>query len=145
DYHESVTSELDSVENRIRNLVTHWLTDGEWKEAAWRTVLRRHLPGSFMVGRGFIVGQHQSSRQIDLFVLRPEKPALFRDGELAIVTPDGPGAIVEVKTELEGPAAWYKAAKKLAEHGHLCRTASGEVPWLGIFSYEGVASQAGHF
>jgi hypothetical protein len=28
DYHESVTSELDAVKNRIRNLVTHWLTDG---------------------------------------------------------------------------------------------------------------------
>jgi hypothetical protein len=81
-YHESVTSELDAVRNRIRNLVTHWLTDGEWKEAALRTVLRRHLPSSVAVGRGFIVGRDHSSTQIDLFVLRPEKPTLFRDGEL---------------------------------------------------------------
>jgi hypothetical protein len=36
DYHESVTSELEAVKNRIRVLVTHWQTDGEWKEAALR-------------------------------------------------------------------------------------------------------------
>ncbi len=44
DYHMSVTSELDAVKNRIRNLVTHWLTDGEWKEAALRTLHRARLP-----------------------------------------------------------------------------------------------------
>jgi hypothetical protein len=127
DYHESVTSELEAVKNRIRNLVTHWLTDGEWKEAALRTVLRRHLPGSAMVGRGFIVGRDRSSTQIDLFVLRPEKPTLFRDGELAIVTPDVPGAIAEVKTNLQGPAAWYDVAVKLAEHAQFCRTVANNV------------------
>jgi len=142
DYHESVTSELDAVKNRIRNLVRHWLTDGEWKEAALRTVLRRHLPTSAAVGRGFIVGRDYSSTQIDLFVLRPEKPTLFRDGELAIVTPDVPGAIAEVKTKIEGPAAWQEIAEKLAEHGRYCAEVSKNAPWLGIFSYGGKLAQA---
>lgn|GEM_PF-6627972 len=56
-YHESVTDELDAIKNRIRNLVTHWATDGEWKEAALRSVLRRHLPSSVFVGRGFVMGK----------------------------------------------------------------------------------------
>jgi hypothetical protein len=142
DYHESVTSELDAVKNRIRNLVTHWVTDGEWKESALRTVLRRHLPVGALVGRGFIVGREHSSTQIDLFVLKQEKPTLFRDGELAIVTPDVPGAIAEVKTKLEGPAAWYEVAKKLGEHGKFCKEVAKSEPWLGIFAYEGGRPQA---
>lgn len=141
-YHESVTFELDSVKNRIRNLVTHWPTDGEWKEAALRTVLRRHLPVSTLVGRGFIVGREHSSTQIDLLILKQDKPTLFRDGDLAIVTPEVPGAIAEVKTSLEGPTAWYDAARKLAEHGGICKKIAKNEPWLGIFAYEGAVSQA---
>ncbi len=142
DYHESITSELDAVKNRIRNLVTQWVTDGEWKEAVLRTALRRHLPGATLVGRGFIVGRDRNSTQIDLFVLKQEKPTLFRDGELAIVTPDVPGAIAEVKTKLEGPTAWYEVAKKLAENGQLCKQIAKNEPWLGVFTYEGNTSQA---
>jgi hypothetical protein len=91
-YHESITSELDAVKNRIRNLVRHWPTDGEWREAALRTVLRRHLPDSSLVGRGFIVTRNHSSTQVDLFVLKSGKPTLFRDGDLVVITPDVPGA-----------------------------------------------------
>lgn len=143
-YHESVTAELNAVKNRIRSLVMHWQTDGEWKEASLRHVLRRHLPGSSVVCRGFIVGPGCSSTQIDLLVLRPEKPMLFSDGELAIVTPDVPAAIVEVKTGLAGQQDWCEAASKLALHADLCKTATRRAPWLGLFVYEGDASQAGH-
>jgi hypothetical protein len=141
DYHESLTLELDALKNRIRNLVTHWPTDGEWKEAALRTVLRRHLPSSNLVGRGFIVGREQSTSQIDLFVLRQGKPTLFRDGELAIVTPDIPNAIVEVKTNISGAALWYEVVAKLAKHGEFCKQVAKNEPWLGVFAYEGDASQ----
>jgi hypothetical protein len=144
EYHESLTLELDALKNRIRSLVTHWLTDGEWKEAALRTVLRRHLPGGTMVGRGFIVGREYSSTQIDLLVLREEKPTLFRDGELAIVTADVPGAIAEVKTRLKGSAEWYEALNKLAKLGKFCKKVANNEPWLGVFTYEGSASQVGH-
>ena len=54
-FHRSVSEELYSVKDRIRNLVSHWATDGESKEVALRSVLRRHLPASVIVGRGFIV------------------------------------------------------------------------------------------
>lgn len=144
EYHASVSYELDAVKNRIRNLVKHWLTDGEGKEAALRTVLRRHLPVNTLVGRGFIVGREEASSQIDLFVLKQGKPTLFRDGELAIVTPDVPGAIAEVKTNLQGRAAWHEVAEKLAGHGVFCKRIADNEPWLGIFAYEGNRSQIGH-
>ena len=59
-YHLSVTEELYSVKDRIRNLVTHWGVDGESKEVALRSVMRRHLPQSVIVGRGFFVGPNSS-------------------------------------------------------------------------------------
>jgi hypothetical protein len=141
EYHKSITSELDSVKNNIRNLVTHWLTDGEWKEAALRTVLRRHLPNGTVVGRGFIVEPEQSSTQIDVLVLKQGKPTLFRDGELTIVTPDVPGAIAEVKTRVQGGQGWYDVIKKLADHGVLCKRVAKNEPWLGVFAYEGGPAQ----
>lgn len=142
DYHKSVTSELDAVKDRIRNLVTHWLTDGEWKEAALRTVLRARLPAGTLVGRGFIVAREHTSTQIDLLVLKAERPTLFRDGELAIVTPDVPGAIAEVKTALAGPSEWYDVLKKVATHGQFCKKVANNEPWLGVFVYEGNTLQA---
>jgi len=140
-FHQSITDELNVVKDRIRNLVKHWPTDGEWKEAALRTVLRRHLPLSTFVGRGFIIGRDISSTQIDLLVLKPDKPALFRDGDLVIVSYDAAGAIVEVKTKLEGYKAWYDAALKLAQIAVPCRRVA-QKPWLGLFSYEGKESEA---
>jgi len=143
-FHESVTAELDAVKNRVRNLVTHWQTDGEWKEAVLRAILRRHLPSSALVGRGFVVGRDHCSTQIDLFVLKPDKPTLFRDGDLVVITPDVPSVITEVKTNLVGAKAWYKAALKLATIGEFCRDKSNNLPWLGLFSYEGGVEQAEH-
>lgn len=60
---------------------------------------------------GFIVERQWSSTQIDLMVLKPEKPTLFRDGDLAVVTPYARGAVVEVKTSLNGPANSYRVAR----------------------------------
>jgi hypothetical protein len=97
---------------------------------------------STLVGRGFIVGRQHSSTQIDLLILKQDKPTLFRDGDLVIVTPDVPGAIAEVKTSLEGPGAWYEAATKLAKHADACKRIAENEPWLGIFAYEGADSQA---
>ena len=143
-YHQSVTAELDATKNRIRNLVTHWATDGEWKEAALRTVLRRHLPTGISVGRGFVVGREFTSTQIDVLILKTGKPFLFRDGELSIVTPDVPAAIVEVKTRIEGPARWDDVFEKLAATATACKQVSNNEPWLGVFAYEGDLTQVEH-
>ena len=152
EYHKQLTRELDALKDRIRNLVTHWQTDGEWKESALRAVLRRHLPNDTFVGRGFVVGPDFSSTQLDLLVLKQGRPTLFRDGDLAIVTPEAPGAIVEVKTRLSGTEDWLDAVRAPANIGRLCRLALEGIsrvgdqnqraaPWLGVFCYEHDADQ----
>lgn len=137
EYHKSLTDELHALKDRIRSLVEHWQTDGEYKEAALRTVFRRHLPSSLVVGRGFIVTEQSSSSQIDVLIVDGNKPTLFRDGDLMFVTPDCVRAVIEVKTSLRAPADIEQCAVKLATIGKLCRENGESVPWLGIFSYEG--------
>jgi hypothetical protein len=136
-YHQSLTDELHALKDRIRNLATHWPTDGEYKEAALRTVLRRHLPSSLIVGRGFIVTPNSSSTQLDLLIVDGNSPTLFRDGDLLFVTPDCVRAIIEVKTSLNSSKEVKDCATKLASVGRLCRKCAHIDPWLGIFSYEG--------
>src|SRR5277367_1152993 len=53
-------------------------------------------------------------------------------------------AIAEVKTRLEGPAAWYEVVKKLAEPAKFCKEVAANEPWLGVFTYEGDHSQVGN-
>jgi hypothetical protein len=63
-YFESLSQELHAVKNRVRYLIglSHLPTDGEWKESVFRSVLRRHLPASVEVGRGFVVGSDGNTR-----------------------------------------------------------------------------------
>lgn len=143
-YHKSIGKELDTVKNRLRNLVKHWQTDGEWKESALRTVLKNHLPNTSSVGRGFVISREEASTQIDLMVLKEGKPTLFKDSDLYIVTPDVPAVIVEVKTKLAGYKNWHEALLKLGEAAKICYEVSGNQPWLGLFVYQGTQNQAQH-
>jgi hypothetical protein len=106
-YHESISLEMQSTQNRIRNLIgsDHWLTDGEHKEAVLRKALRTHLPEIFHVGRGFICYREKSSGQLDILIIDKTSPTLFKDGELILTTPDTVSAIIEVKTRLQ--SVWY--------------------------------------
>ena len=141
-YHRSLTDEIYSLKNRIRDLVNHWGTDGEHKEVALRSILRRHLPESVLVGRGFIVTPNSASTQIDILIVDDNKPTLFKDGDLLIVTPDAVRAVIEVKTALRSPQIMKDALVKLAEVEKLCREVQGtENVWTGLFVYEGNESQ----
>lgn len=121
-YLESVGLEIDSIKNRIRYLISdqHWLTDGEWKESVLRQILRRYLPPSIGVGRGFIVTDKESSHQIDILIYDNTKPILFGDGDLVFLTPDSVFGIVEVKSKIS-VSAFGPAIKKLALDASLCR------------------------
>ena len=144
EYHRSITRELDILKDRIGQLISHNLTQGEWKEAILRAILRRYLPETIKIGRGFIVARNQLSTQIDILVLKPGKPILFQDGDLFIVTPDVPGAIIEVKSEIQGFQQWKQVTEKLASNGKICQDVGQNRPWLGIFSYQGSEQQIGH-
>jgi hypothetical protein len=137
-FHKSVTQELYSIKDRIRNLVTHWPTDGESKEVALRSVLRRHLPTSVIVGRGFIVTENASSTQIDILIVNANKPTLFREGDLLIVTPDAVVGVIEVKTRLEARPDMITTLEKLSRIEELCRDATGrDSVWTGLFVFAG--------
>jgi hypothetical protein len=137
-FHRSVSDELYSVKDRIRNLVRHWGTDGEAKEVALRSVLRRHLPESVIVGRGFVVTPEASSTQIDILVVDASKPTLFKDGDLLIVTPDAVRGVIEVKTELRTRPLVAEALSKLSAIEDMCRDATGkDQVWTGLFVFHG--------
>lgn len=140
EYHKSITAELHSLKDRIRKLVLHWPTDGEYKESALRSVLRRHLPQSADVGRGFIVTESVSSSQIDILIVDNRKPVLFREGDLMIVTPDAVLAIAEVKTEVRDGSMLRNAIEKLAEikqliGRHYQYESIAQRIWSGIFDF----------
>jgi hypothetical protein len=135
-YHRSLTEELYSIKDRIRNLVKHWGTDGEAKEVALRSLLRRHLPESVIVGRGFIVTPSTSSTQIDVLVVDANKPTLFKDGDLLIVTPDAVLGVIEVKTELRTKNEMSDALTKLSKVEEMCRDVTGkDSVWSGLFIF----------
>jgi hypothetical protein len=137
-YHRSLTDELYSIKDRIRTLVTHWGTDGEHKEVALRSVLRRHLPATVTVGRGFVVSPWGGSTQIDVMVTDASKPVLFRDGDLLIVTADAVVAVIEVKTSLGTEKEIAEALTKLSEIEETCRDTTGrDQVWTGLFVFSG--------
>lgn len=78
-YYRSLSQELDALKGRVRYLIEdhHWLTDGEWKESVLRAVLRRHLPATVGVGRGFIVGPRGPSTQIDVLLYDASYPTVI--------------------------------------------------------------------
>lgn len=106
EFHRSIASELDSVKNRVRNLVKHWPEDGRHKEAILRSVIGKMLPTKYSIGTGFVVkpgairNSHKASNQIDIIIYDNQYPVLFREADFVILTPDSVSAIIEVKSNL---------------------------------------------
>ncbi len=135
-YYRSLTAELESVKDRVRNFIakSHWLTHGEWRESVLRAMIAQRLPSSVNIGRGFVITENGPTTQCDILIYRADRPILFRQGDLAFVTPDAVVAVIEVKStatkavvteSLEKLAA---IGRKLGKHrAHSC---------LGLFAYE---------
>jgi hypothetical protein len=136
-YHESIAAELRYAKDRIRDLIgdKHWLTDGEHKEAILRKTLRDHISETLHVGRGFVCGPEASSHQIDILISSRDKPILFGDRELRLVTPDVVVAIIEVKTQIQIKNL-EKILEKLADDAEMIRTNSDQPCGTGLFVYE---------
>lgn len=136
-YHRSLADEFIATKDRIRNLIgdAHWLTDGEEKEAILRKTLRARLPEYFRVGTGFFCDIESTSNQIDVLITNANKPTLFRDGDLAIVTADCVEAIIEVKTGWKTDKI-QKAICKLSKDVEVIRKYNPKC-WAGLFVYEG--------
>jgi len=135
-YHESIAAELRTTKDRMRFLIgdQHWLSDGEHKEAVLRRILRNYVAQSFEIGSGFVCCNNHTSTQIDILITRRDRPTLFRDGEIFLVTPDAVAAIIEVKTRLQMPI--QSVLEKLADNIEMVRDAGNPDAVAGLFVYE---------
>lgn len=141
-YHRSLTEELYSIKDCIRNLVKHWATDGESKEVAVHSLLLRHPPESVIVGRGFIVAPQTSSTQIDVPVVDANKPTLFKNEDLLMVTPGSIFGAIEVKTQLRAEREFHDAISKLTNVEEMCRDITDkDSVWTGLFVFHGEPNQ----
>lgn len=144
---QSISAEFHATKNRIRHLIgsTHWLSDGEAKEAIFRRILTTYIAESVHVGSGFICypnparsyhDERNTSTQIDVLVTSRDKPTLYKERDLIIVTPDAVKAIVEVKTRRTLPEI-REDIEKLANNIRRTReSASCREHWAGLFIYE---------
>jgi hypothetical protein len=136
--------ELQGLKNRVRHLVRHWQTDGEWKESVVRSFLRRHLPRTVEVGRGFVVSQRGPSTQVDVLLFDTTKPVLFRDGDLVVVTPDAVVGAIEVKTGVNRTEL-AQAIEKLCDVVELVKAqAAAGSRFFGLFAFENRGNEPQH-
>jgi len=145
EYFESLTNELHSLKNRIRNFIdyNHPLSDGEWKESALRSIIRRHLPANIEVGRGFVVKSTDPSKQTDILFYDNTKPVLFRDGDFLFITPDATKGIVEVKTKIHNISNLKTVLEKLADNSQFILQSNSNAInrnrnsfFCGVFAYD---------
>lgn len=136
-YFESLGTEVDALKQRVRYLLAdrHWQTDGEWKESVVRQVLRRHLPATALVGRGFVVTGESATHQVDILIHDASKPVLFRDGDLVFVTPDAVVGVIEVKSRVTS-SLFRDAARKLASDINLVRRHPNTQAFAALFAFE---------
>lgn len=136
-YFESLGQEVNSLRQRVRYLLAepNWQTDGEWKESVIRQVLRRHLPITATVSRGFIVTASAASSQIDILIHDASRPVVFKDGDLVFVTPDAVLGIVEVKASV-GRTRFIEALTKLARNIELVRLHPNTKAFAAFYSFE---------
>jgi hypothetical protein len=135
EYHKSITAELTAIKDRLKTLVTHGMTEGAFKEAILRSVLRKYVPPTLRIGRGFIVTRDGQSTELDLLIVDQSRPILFQDGDLIVVTPDSVRAIVEIKAGPVSASDFRTAVTNLGEAARLCLNATQSKPWLGFYVY----------
>ncbi|MGD0953837.1 MAG: DUF6602 domain-containing protein [Methanotrichaceae archaeon] len=137
EYHKSIAAELQATKDRVQYLIggQHWLTVGENKEAILRKVLKGHIAETLHVGTGFVCGPHETSHQTDILISSRDKPILFGDGELRIITPDMAIAIIEVKTKVKIHEL-SDILQKLADDVKMIRNRGNQKCMAGLFCYE---------
>lgn len=136
-YFLSLSQELRGLQNRVRNFIddAHWQTDGEWKESVLRYFLRRNLPRTVEIGRGFVVSPRGPSNQMDVLIYDSAKPVLFRDGDLVFVTPDAVCGAIEVKSNLNN-ALFAKTVEKMTKNISSLSCFGRVDKLFAIFSFE---------
>ena len=137
-FQKSITKELDTIKNRVRNLIgsSNWAEEGRYKEAILRNVIKRFLPSNLSIGTGFVIkknnGDTQISKQIDIIIYDNTVPVLFSEGDFVITTYKNVKGIIEVKTKIRNNQLEEIIQEKTETNGKLI----GKNIFNGIFSYE---------
>jgi hypothetical protein len=142
EYFESFANEIASKFQRVKHLVDHRVSSGNYHEVILRTVLRNFLSKRYSVKTGFIYKDNDHvSNQMDILVIDENTPAayIFQEDDFVIVMPNAVVAAIEVKTTLN--AADFDtaieniaSAKRLYDLPAQLRTI--------IFSYQGTQASA---
>lgn len=102
-YFDSFASEMRGKLDRLKSLVEHSSSSGDYHEEIIREVLRNFLSSRFSVKTGFVFKDKDNvSNQIDILIVDENSPAayVFQDGDFAVVIPEAVVAALEVKTDL---------------------------------------------
>ncbi|MEN6379041.1 MAG: DUF6602 domain-containing protein [Methanofastidiosum sp.] len=108
EYFESIGVELESIKNRVRNLIgsANWGEEGRYKEAILKNTIRRVLPKDISIATGFVVYKEneivESTKQLDLILYDNSYPVLFKEGDFVILTSEPIRGIIEIKTKING-------------------------------------------
>lgn len=135
EYQKSISSELISIKDRLRNFIDdhHWPEDGRYKEIILSDILRKHLPKSVSVGTGFIVCEQGLSTQIDIIIYKNDFPLMFQQADFIIATPDAVLGIIEVKSAISTATQLKDAISKLSNNVELI----GDNIFAGLFAFQG--------
>ncbi len=132
EYRKSISNELISIRNRVRNFVRQWPEDGRYKENILKSVLIKHLPKTVSVATGFVIGDDdRPSSQIDIIIYDNSIPPIFCLDDFVIVVKESVRGIIEVKTTIKNDE-FEGALLKADENGRLI----GNHIFNGVFGYE---------
>lgn len=159
DYHISIGKELNDLKNRFRNLLGnenyHKLSDGKHKESILKNIFARHLPRGISAKNGFIKFDADTcSSEIDILLHVNDRPMLFQNDDIVIVTPHSVFGGIEVKTNLkkqDAPDVFSKIADNakstiqqlnianIQSFGHTLdfkNFHNFKNPWFSLFAYQ---------
>lgn len=135
-YRESISNELISMKDRVRDFVKHFPEDGRYKEIILKNVLLRHLPKTVSIGTGFVMcDNHQSTSQIDIIIYDNRIPPLFQIGDFVIVVKESVVGIIEVKSTIR-KNQFKEINEKAHKNGEMIMRNSPRFIFNGIFGYE---------
>lgn len=137
-YLRSISEELRSKANRVRNLIgaAHFLTDGHHKEYLLSSVIERFLPQGIVCARGFVVRDHNLSvvsKEQDLLLVDVRASApLFYESGVIVTFPENVRAAVSVKSTLNSSTL----TDAIAGLNSIPRIESAISPWFGVYSFQ---------
>lgn len=158
EYFKSLGSELQSIKNRVRNLIgpEGWIEEGRYKEVILMNVLSRFIPKNYSIGTGYVIsidekGVTGRTKQIDIIIYDNSFPVFFKEQDFVILPPDSVIGVIEVKSmihkwreEQKDKAKWNfkKALRNMSDNANFIQNnckqdrPRGSHFFNGIFSYE---------